>query len=206
MKNYEHQTKSIKFHLANPKSANFSDPGTGKSRIAIKTILERMRREEISKTLVVCPKTVLWTWRDEIWKHANRKCTIVTGTKKDKLDALNRNSTLFILNYESTIIKPIFQRIQDLKFDMIVWDESTYLKNHQSKRSQANYLIGKDVDFKLLLTGTPYTESLTDLYSQFKVLDGGATFGNNYYKFFRYFYMPVLRYIPGVTTMFRNSY
>jgi len=92
-----------------------------------------------------------------------------------------------------------------MKFDMVVWDESTYLKNHQSKRSQANYIIGKDVDFKLLLSGTPYTESLTDLYSQFKVLDGGATFGSNYYKFFRYYYVPVLRYQPGLT-MFRNSY
>lgn len=206
MRNYKHQTQSIKFHLSRNNSANFSDPGTGKSRIAIKTILERMKQGGVERALVVCPKTLLWSWRDEIWKHANRKSIVVTGTRLEKLHKLRLNGSQFILNYESTIIPTIFQELQKMAFDMIVWDESTYLKNHQSKRSQANYLIGKDIDFKLLLSGTPYTESLTDLYSQFKVLDGGQTFGSNYYKFFRHYYQPVLRYVPGVTSMFRGGY
>jgi SNF2 family DNA or RNA helicase len=176
-----------------------SEPGTGKTRTAILTLMERMRKGQVRRALVICPKTLLWSWHDEMWKHAGRKCTLVTGSSPEKEHILNRNSKVFVTNYETTIHPDLLKKIMQLKFDMVIWDESTYLKNHQSKRSQVNYIIGGGIKFKLMLTGTPITDSIQDVYSQFKVLDGGRTFGGNYSKFIRYFYKPVWNYIPGQT-------
>lgn len=205
-KNYKHQDIAIQFHLARKHSMDASEPGTGKSRTAILVLMERMRRGEVSKALIICPKSLLWSWHDEVWKHANRKSTIVAGSSVDKEILFNRNSNLFVTNYETTIHPALLKKIRGMKFDMIVWDESTFLKNHQSKRSQVNYIIGGGTKFKLMLTGTPITDSIQDVYSQYKVLDGGKTFGVNYSKFIRYFYTPVWNYIPGKTFFRYGSY
>lgn len=56
-------------------------------------------------------------------------------------------------------------------------------KNPSAKRSKEVKKIADRCTYRLNLTGTPVTKSYLDLFQQFLILDGGQTFGNNFYSF-----------------------
>ena len=56
-------------------------------------------------------------------------------------------------------------------FDMIVLDESTMIKNPDSKRSTAIQKLGQLSDYRLAMTGTPIGNNLDDIWAQMYFLD-----------------------------------
>jgi SNF2 family DNA or RNA helicase len=64
-----------------------------------------------------------------------------------------------------------------------VVDESTSLKHHTSQRSKAAAKIAKYFDNICLMTGTPNSNSITDVWHQAYLLVGGKRLGNSFYKF-----------------------
>lgn len=74
-------------------------------------------------------------------------------------------------------------------FDMVVIDELSSFKNHQSKRFKSLMKIRPKVKRIVGLTGTPSSNGLMDLFAEFKVLDLGERLGyfigqyrNTYFK------------------------
>ncbi|MDY3661544.1 MAG: DEAD/DEAH box helicase, partial [Ruminococcus bovis] len=77
----------------------------------------------------------------------------------------------------------------EFDFDMIVIDELSSFKNHQSKRFKSLMKIRPKVKRIVGLTGTPSANGLMDLFAEFKVLDLGERLGyfigqyrNTYFK------------------------
>lgn len=72
-------------------------------------------------------------------------------------------------------------------------DESHKLKSYNAKRSKLVEALANPYDKKLkkpvkkpltyILSGTPVLNSIQDLFMQFLILDGGATFGGNFFAF-----------------------
>lgn len=64
-------------------------------------------------------------------------------------------------------------------YRMVIWDESTSLKNHESKRHKAVAWLRKEklITKLVLLTGTPAPKGLEQLWAQVKLLDGGKRLG-----------------------------
>jgi SNF2 family DNA or RNA helicase len=60
---------------------------------------------------------------------------------------------------------------------MVICDESTSFKNHQSKRFKALKLIRRFCKKMILLTGTPSSKGLIDLWAQIYLLDEGQRLG-----------------------------
>lgn len=57
------------------------------------------------------------------------------------------------------------------------------VKSPSAKQSKEIAKLSKYAMYRLNMTGTPMTNSELDLFQQFLVLDGGATFGQNFYTF-----------------------
>jgi SNF2 family DNA or RNA helicase len=64
-------------------------------------------------------------------------------------------------------------------FEMLVVDESSSFKNHQSKRFKALKMIRPLIKRVVLLSGTPAPNGLLDLWSQLYLLDRGKRLGDN---------------------------
>lgn len=64
-------------------------------------------------------------------------------------------------------------------WDLVIWDESTSIKTHDSKRSQAlRFLRNKGlVKFFVPLSGTPRPKSLEQFWAQIRHIDGGKRLG-----------------------------
>lgn len=56
-------------------------------------------------------------------------------------------------------------------------------KNPSAKRSKKVFELSKGTFKRFILTGTPILRNMMDIFMQFKILDGGQTFGHNYFSF-----------------------
>jgi len=165
--------------------------GGGKSMTAITLLMER----RASRVLIMCPKSVLGVWRREFDRHCTvpHSLLVLDGSQDNKRKAAMAEKHLMLagaantmgivaINYES-MWRPAFKKWATAAgFDAIVADESHRLKGRTSKASKGAYDIGRNVPFKLALTGTPMPHSPLDLFGQFRFLDAGI-FGTSYHRF-----------------------
>src|SRR5690606_30296187 len=66
--------------------------------------------------------------------------------------------------------------------DMIICDESQRIKTPGAKQSKALHRLGKLAKYRLILTGTPVTQSPLDFFSQYKFLEP-SIFGDSFFAF-----------------------
>jgi SWI/SNF-related matrix-associated actin-dependent regulator of chromatin subfamily A-like protein 1 len=173
-----HQQEGIRFalnRLRTNRGAMFGDVmGLGKTIEAIGTA----NAMTSSRILVVCPASVLFTWRREIWKwqtlglpvfliQAGRDTTINQG-----LIGWGANGW-YIINHD---ILGDYTEIKSGKpWDFLILDESHKLKNPEAIRT--SHVFGSDTiapilaEKVVLLTGTPMINYVHDLYTQLHCLD-----------------------------------
>lgn len=204
---HDYQKFAINFILEHPIAAIFLDMGMGKSSITLTAIMELMYdRFEVSKVLIVAPLRVCkYTWPQEIvkWEHlSGLKFSLATGTAAERKMALKADADIYIINREN-IPWLIDESGIPFDYDMVVIDELSSFKNHQSKRFKAFMKVRPWVKRIVGLTGTPSSNGLMDLYAEFKMLDMGERLGrfisqyrNAYFRPGRTNGMIVYNYVP----------
>ena len=131
-----------------------------------------------SRILVVCPASVLFTWRREIWKWQTLELPVVLiqagrdTTINHELIGWSANGW-FIINYD--ILRDYPEISSGKSWDLLILDESHKLKNPEAIRTQHVFGSGTIAPIPsekaLLLTGTPMINYVHDLYTQFHCLD-----------------------------------
>ena len=178
---HEYQQYATDFIIKNPTAAVFLEMGLGKSVIALTAILEVcLERFEISRVLVIAPLRVARdTWPAEIqkWDHLkNLTYSVAVGTANERRAALRQKTFIHIINREN-----VQWLIEDSgipwQYDMVVIDELSSFKSHQSKRFKSLMKARPGVRRMVGLTGTPSSNGLMDLWSEFRVLDMGKRLG-----------------------------
>lgn len=159
----------------------FLRPGLGKTSITLSAInILKYFRWSIQKVLVVAPKKVAeGTWSKEAlkWDHLKHlRVSTVLGTSTKRIKALNTPADVYIINRENIPWLVDYYK-QAWPFDMVVLDESTSFKNSQSKRFKALKLVRRFMKKVVLLTGTPSSKGLEDLWAQIYLLDEGKRLG-----------------------------
>lgn len=111
------------------------------------------------RVLVICPAYLRYNWKAEFdkWLGIKEVCLVKTG--KDEL-----NGYPVIISYELAVKKKVM--LLDYGFDMVICDESHYLKNHKTKRTRGLAPLIRSINKALLLTGTPALNRPSELFSQ----------------------------------------
>ena len=178
---HEYQQYATDFIIKNPTAAVFLEMGLGKSVIALTAILELcLERFEISRVLVIAPLRVARdTWPAEIqkWDHLkDLTYSVAVGTANERRAALRQKTFVHIINREN-----VQWLIEDSgipwQYDMVVIDELSSFKSHQSKRFKSLMKARPGIRRMVGLTGTPSSNGLMDLWSEFRVLDMGKRLG-----------------------------
>jgi len=144
------------------------DMGLGKTIQAISVLSDNSGD---SVNLVICPKTLLFNWAEEIKKfNKNMHFMIYEGSQKErKLILENLNVNILIASY--SIIQNDLEQLQEINFDYIILDEAQHIKNSAALRTKAvKKLSGKH---KIALSGTPVENNPTELWSIFDFLMPG---------------------------------
>ncbi|MEM2900231.1 MAG: DEAD/DEAH box helicase, partial [Thermoplasmata archaeon] len=127
----------------------------------------------------------------------------------DKID--RSDVPVYVVSYDSIYSSGynFLSKLLDKKFDQVIFDEIHKAKNPKSRRTKLSILLADNIDNRLLMSATPITNDLLDIWSQFRLLDKGKTFGTNFYVFRnRYFNsiinkygkIKVIKYFPKYRT------
>lgn len=179
-KPHNYQQYAIDFIINNPIAAILLDMSMGKTAICLMAIQHLMYESfEVNKVLVICPLRVTLTWRDELakWSQLNGlSYSIVKGTAAQRKKALKQDADIYIINRENV---PWLINTSGVTFDydMVVVDELSSFKNHQTARHKALMKVRPMIKRIVGLTGTPASGGLMDLFAEFKLLDMGERLG-----------------------------
>lgn len=177
---HDYQKYSIEFVKTHPIAALLLSMGLGKTSTTL-TALDDLLFDsfEIHKVLVIAPLRVTKVWLDEVkkWNHLNYlRCSLVVGTEQERKRALWANADIYIINRENVQWLIDESGIQ-FDFDTLVVDELSNFKNFKTKRFKSLMKVRPMVKRVIGLTGTPTSNGLMDLWSEFKLLDQGKRLG-----------------------------
>jgi SNF2 family DNA or RNA helicase len=175
--------------------ALFAEMGTGKTGATINILRHKYYEHGRQlKTLIFSPLVTLFNWQDEILKHSyvKQRDTIVLhkGGSAGKLKTFQKEVGTFpnkivIINYEAMLSDKLFEALKAWGPEVVVCDEAHYCKNHKAKRSKKVALLADQALHRYILTGTPILNNIADLFMQYRILDGGETFGKSFTVFQR---------------------
>lgn len=176
---WEHQLISKGLFSTTPFGLDFADPGTGKTRVHVELFAERRGRKRL---LIVCPLSLMGpAWGADIQKYAPR-LSVGYSTAEDRDTAFKNGSDVVVINTDG--VKWLAKNMHLLKdFDHLVIDELSYFKHPSSQRSKAMLKISKLFAYRYGMTGTPNPNSVTELWHQVLIIDGGKRLGQSFYQF-----------------------
>lgn len=180
----KHQAAAVKKMLPTRIGALFMEMGTGKSRTAIELGIQRQGR--ISKIVWFCPVSLKETVRFEILKHTDCSAADV-HVFGDKTRAKNLPSCLWhVVGIESmsssTRVISAVNALIDSRA-MVIVDESSYIKGHTAARTERITYIASRARYRLILTGTPISQGVVDLFSQMRFLSPKILGYGSFYSF-----------------------
>lgn len=197
----DYQKVAFQICLYNPNYALFMEQGTGKTPIVInKVCLESARKRAKHKkqynVLIICPQQVRINWEREFRRFATvpGKTCILRGQNIQKMRRLidgvrDEDDCAWgacIISLDS--LNGIWGGLKLIKWDLVVIDESHKIKNSQTNRyKQLIKIDGSRAKSKMILTGTPITNTVFDLWSQFEWLGAGLS-GFSTYANYRSFH------------------
>lgn len=187
------------------------DMGLGKTAITLDAINDLIYDHfAVRRVLILAPYHVaVNTWPAEIKKWDNFShlsyclCTgdmpaaRVRTRKGEKYkvpgprpDALNKDTDIVIANRENFPWIVSQYKPSTWPFDLVVWDESSALKNHKSLRFKLMKKLRPRLTGLIELTGTPASKGLVDLWAQVRLLDDGKALGQRYGAFLDQYFEP----------------
>lgn len=191
---HDYQKYAIQFIKKNPIAALLLDMGLGKTIITLTAIHDLMFDSfEVQKVLIIAPLRVARdTWSAEIekWEHLKHLTySVAVGTVEERISALKQKADIYIINREN--IQWLVEE-SGIPFDyqMIVIDELSSFKNHQTKRFKALMKVRPKAKRIVGLTGTPSSNGLMDLYAEFRLLDMGERLGRFIGQFRNTYFQP----------------
>ena len=175
--------------------------GAGKTFTVINLLYYRHKKGEITGGLIICPTAIKSVWNVELKKcapeDAKFDCHVLSsgGNKQAEqwmekktdacqilvvgIEALSQGSakdicTKFLRQHRATGVAAVV-------------DESSKMKNPQAARTKHIIKFGQLADYRYIMTGTPVSQGLHDLYAQMTFLDPDIL-GMKSYVLFRNLY------------------
>ena len=197
---WKHQLKTIRATKDRDYYGLFFEQGTGKTMTLINMLrVKYSKHQRILRTLILTPRIVVPNWVREFELHSRIESDMVVpllGAGKNRAKMFERKALpgvykkprIFITNYEALLMKDLYALFQKWQIEALVLDESHKVKSMQSKRTKLAIKLSEGVKYRYIATGTPMPNGPMDIFSQFRILDQGESFGKNYFawraKFF----------------------
>jgi SNF2 family DNA or RNA helicase len=175
---YSHQQRALDKLPATGGYLGF-EQGLGKTLTAI----AYANRWDYYKVLVVAPAIALGVWEREL-EEEGHSVLMPQGTRKNKASTIRsyEGDGYTVINYEALLEPEVERAISRGGYDLLIVDEAHKIKTATAKRSKVLHRLGKQFP-ALLLSGTPITKNLLDLYSQYKVIEPDIWNGSSWTSF-----------------------
>lgn len=169
---YPYQRPAVDFVVSRPGAAMFLQQGTGKSWVTM-GVIEKLMSPSFTAVVVVPLANIDTTWVKLMVEHLPDDLTICRTWEEFKSSS---GARLLLVNYEvlgdrrlkgGRKIRGLIHKLKNRHWSLVVYDESQRLKARGSQQSRDAAKF-KDVDHRLILSGTPVEQAPQDLWAQFR--------------------------------------
>jgi SNF2 family DNA or RNA helicase len=154
--------------------ALFIDMRLGKSFLSVEYCI----RKDLKKVLVLCPKTAIVSWRTEL-RLEDLKYHILDSAKTKKAATTSKELGWYMASLAT--IQDVPLNINN--WDAIIIDESSRMKNPRSLTANLLIKYYSKIPHKILLSGTPNPEDITETVTQLIFKDGSCLGCKSYWEF-----------------------
>ena len=170
------------YSLQEKHPALFIEMRLGKTLIPIRRSKMYTPRDPLLglRCLVVAPNSALSSWVDEL-EEEGETFILPDGSSLERLVTIAGSKAKWVLlNKEAFLSIP---EIAEVNWDVIVLDESIFIKNPKAKVTKFFLKNFRDVPHRWILTGRPNPSSDLDFFTQLVFLDGEAFGCTNFWRF-----------------------
>lgn len=163
------------------------DMGLGKTLQALAVLLSRGPQ---GPSLVIAPTSVCFNWQQEALKFSpalNVKLFADASNTQQRQELLNNIGAFDCVIISYGLLQREVDILKNIRWHSIVADEAQALKNPLAKRTKA--AIALKGDFKMITTGTPIENDLSELWSLFRFINPGLL--GNIKRFSDRFSLPI---------------
>ena len=144
------------------------DMGLGKTVQAIAAMLEQAPH---GPCLVIAPTSVCHNWDNELARFAPSLAPQKLGAAAGRAEIIAGLKAMDVLVISYGLLHQEADRLAEIDWRMVVFDEAQAIKNAGTRRAQAGQKL--KAQFRLALTGTPIENYLEELWSLFNIINPG---------------------------------
>jgi len=162
------------------------DMGLGKTLQAISAITQHHLLNKESHSLIICPTSLLYNWKEELGKfNPKLKVMVIDGVPGQRKKSLARIGEFDVVITSYTLLQKDIEIYCQTPFSYSILDEAQHIKNRGTRNAKSVKMI--QAAHRLILTGTPIENSLEDLWSLMDYLMPGflSTFDRFMEKYIR---------------------
>lgn len=195
------------------------DMGLGKTKVALDTFAWRHAAGQVRRLLVLVPNsTNTDDWREQVKVHTPQfACEALNDqvSGQERRNMVYEGGEIVVMTYaallhmvcgrqakkngkgnEMKLDKKLVAQF-GAEFQMIVADESTFIRNHQSTFYKACKALTKYAPYRLAMTGTPIGKDPQAFWSQFNFVDNGEALGQTLGIFRAAYFTEKQKYFGG---------
>ncbi len=144
------------------------DMGLGKTFQAIVAIAQ-YRKKGRALSLVVCPTSLLYNWKEEFAKFdPEMKVLVIDGIPNLRKRLIESMAKYDVIVTSYTLLQKDIESYKNHTFGYAVLDEAQHIKNRGTRNAKSVKMI--PAEHRLILSGTPIENSLDELWSLFDFL------------------------------------
>lgn len=180
---FRYQQEGVDYLLDKKRAILADEMGLGKTVQAAELIRCLFEQKKINNALVVCPASLKINWKREL---EDRGLSVETIEKAKDLLATDSVGKVFVITYNIIHKDLPFLQLKAVGAECVICDEAHYLKNPTTLQSKKVSQLAKDVEYCVLITGTPIPNRPIEVYPLLKVVTDLKSYAS-YYSFARRF-------------------
>jgi superfamily II DNA or RNA helicase len=148
------------------------DMGLGKTVQAITALTQYSLDGGKNPSLVVCPTSLLYNWKEELSRFSPKlKVLVVDGTPAQRKKLISKTTSHHVIITSYSLLQKDIEAYATYHFGYAILDEAQHIKNRGTRNAKSAKLVR--AEHRLILTGTPIENSLEELWSLFDFLMPG---------------------------------
>jgi SNF2 family DNA or RNA helicase len=147
------------------------DMGLGKTLQAIVALSQHAKTSKAT-SLIVCPTSLLYNWKEEFHKfNPTLKTIVIDGVPSHRKKMIELVDAYDVVITSYTLLQKDIESYRPINFSYAILDEAQHIKNRGTRNARSVKMI--QADHRLILSGTPIENSLDELWSLFDFLMPG---------------------------------
>lgn len=180
--------------------ALFMDMGTGKTRTTLEFIEYRKIEKRLELVIWLCPVSCRQNLVADVLKHSDYTINTIEKYTNEFICVCGIETVSQSVKYYTQLVK----LAESGKKLMIVVDESHLIKNYRRKRTTRITNLKDKATYRAILSGTPITQGIWDLYTQMYFLHPQILGYKSFHAFARN-HLEYSEEYPGLITQTHNT-